>query len=35
MVIIGAIIFISLPPPMDLIGLGMIVYAIKKYWGKK
>jgi hypothetical protein len=35
LLIIGIAIFISLPPPIDLIGLGLVIYAVKKYWSGK
>jgi hypothetical protein len=35
LIIIGAFIFITTPPPIDLVGLGLIIYSLKKYWSRK
>jgi hypothetical protein len=35
LMIFGILIFAVTPPPIDLVGLGLIVYSLKKYWGKK
>jgi hypothetical protein len=35
LLIIGIFVFLETPPPIDLIGLGMIIYALKKYWSGK
>jgi hypothetical protein len=35
LIIIGILIFVEFPPPIDLVGLGLIVYSLKKYWSRK
>jgi hypothetical protein len=35
LIIIGTLVFLGTPPPIDIIGLGLIVYSLKKYWSGK